>query len=322
MLHAAPMSASIRVDLAAHPKDDCLARQYYLGMKTSTFRCFFMFVKHSASISVLICVVGLILTLVLFFDPIRANWMGAENSSTTTTANTVIEVGAQPVAGKVDPHLIAYVRYRTSGKGTQEYSYQLRMLEDFKLVGENPQSLWRETMRPDLPQHPDVSPIIGNSCLEPHRGEALTNDKDLALAYSNYVGCRVVAEKPDGFDGVNDQDASPEAVIGFLWGTPNHQPVSLSRERCTAEARVWVTTIAQTDDRFILCVMVVDAAEGVVESYAYEQSSDYVFALPQNGSEMASRWRRNPTKRRASAPCKRIFRFRIGSKTIVAENMH
>ncbi|WP_109310404.1 hypothetical protein [Ruegeria sp. AU67] len=260
-----------------------------------------MFIRFSVSISALICVVGLILTLVLFFDPIRANWMGTENSSTETIANTIIEVGAQPVAGTVDPHLIAYVRYRTGHNGTQEFSYQLRMLEDFRFAGDNPQNLWLETMRPDWPQHPDVSPIIGNSCLEPHLGEALTNDKDLALAYSNYVVCRVVAQKPDGFDGVYDQDAFPKAVIGFLWGAPNHQPVSLSRERCNAEARIWATTIAQPDDKFILCVIVVDASEGVVESYAYELSSDYVFALPQSGSEVASRWRRNPTKRRASA---------------------
>ncbi|MBO9445784.1 hypothetical protein [Ruegeria sp. R14_0] len=260
-----------------------------------------MFARYSVSISALICVFGLILALVLFFDPIRASWMGTENSSTATTAKTVTEVGAQPVAGKVDPHLIAYVRYRTGHNGTEEFSYRLRMLEDFKFARENPPSLWLETMRPDWPQHPDVSPIIGNSCLEPHRGEALTTDKDLALAYSNYVVCRVVAEKTDGFDGVYDKDASPKAVIGFLWGKPNHQPVSRSRERCNAEARVWATTIAQPDDRFILCVMVVDAAEGVVESYAYELSPGYVFALPQNGSEMTSRWRRIPTKRRASA---------------------
>ncbi len=260
-----------------------------------------MFVRYLASISALICVVGLILALVLFYDPIRAKWMGTKNSSTATTVKTVIEVGPQPVAGKIYPHLNAYVRFQTGNKGTQEFSYQLRMLEDFKFATENPQSLWLETMRPDWPQHPDVSPIIGNSCLEPHRGEALTNDKDLALAYSNYVVCRVVAEKPDGFDGIYDQDASPKAVIGLLWGAPNHQPVSLSRERCTAEARIWATTIAHPDDKFILCVMVVDAAEGVVESYAYELSSDYVFTLPQNESEMTSRWRRNPTKQRASA---------------------
>ncbi|EEE36294.1 hypothetical protein RKLH11_127 [Rhodobacteraceae bacterium KLH11] len=260
-----------------------------------------MFVRFSASISALICVVGLILALVLLFDPIRTKWMDADSSSSATTARTVIEIGPQPVTGKVDPHLNAYVRFQTSHNESQEFSYQLRMLEDFKFAGENPQTLWLETMRPDWPQHPDVSPIIGNSCLEPHRGEALTNDKNLALAYSNYVVCRVVAEKPDGFDGVYDQDAFPKAVIGLLWSVPNHQPVSLSRERCTAEARIWATTIAQPDDRFILCVMVVDAKEGVVDSYAYELSSDYVFALPQNESEMTSRWRRNPTKRRASA---------------------
>ncbi|KIC40170.1 hypothetical protein RA27_15185 [Ruegeria sp. ANG-R] len=256
-----------------------------------------MFVRYRAWTITLICGAALIIGFGLFFDPIRLVRVGP---GPAISVRTIAEVGPRPVAGKIDPYLDVSVQFQEDGEAGQEYSYHLRLLEDFKFAGGRPWNLWLATMRPDWPQHPDISPIIGNSCLEPHNGEALTGNRKFALSYSEYVVCRVVADKPDGFEGTYNEDAYPKAVIGLLWGTPNHQPVSMSEDRCAAEARIWAATIARPDDRFVLCVMVVDSAEGVVDIYAYELSSDYISALSTNGSGASQRWRLKPTKQRES----------------------
>lgn len=185
-----------------------------------------------------------------------------------------------------------------------ETAFDLHYPSDYNFFHDGYGPLWLANMRPDISNNPQVSPVMGNSCLQTINGENLARGVRYRTGYKEYLVCRVLDEEgPDAPRAYDISKAKP-AVIGVIWANKNHQPIDIPRERCVAEMRIWATEIAKPGDRFMACVFVVSEAPQQVEIFAFEMTKDKIIAV--DGSNEA--W---PRKVVAARDATRLEQYRL-----------
>ena len=55
--------------------------------------------------------------------------------------------------------------------------------------------LWLANWRPDIANNPQVTPVLGNTCLQTHNGENLAPSLRYRTGYAEYIVCRVLEEE-------------------------------------------------------------------------------------------------------------------------------
>lgn len=154
--------------------------------------------------------------------------------------------------------------------------FDLHYPNDYNMFHERFGPLWLANWRPDIANNPQVTPVLGNSCLQTIRGENLAPSSRYRTGYKEYIVCRVLDEEgPDAPRSYDITQARP-AIIGVIWAKQNHQPIDAPRERCVAEARIWSSEIAKPGDRFMACIFVVNEAPQKVETYAFELTDNSI----------------------------------------------
>lgn len=194
----------------------------------------------------------------------------ATASNTVTATASIAPLDGYTYAGQLD----ATITFTEAG-GTKTV-YDLHYPTDYNMFHDGFGPLWLANWNLEIANNPQVSPVLGNSCLQTINGENLAPSPLYQTAYKEYLVCRVLdEERPDAPRSYDITRAKP-AVIGVIWASANHQPMDDPRERCVAEVRIWSTEIAKPSDRFIACVFVISEAPQQVEIYAFELTEDSI----------------------------------------------
>lgn len=175
--------------------------------------------------------------------------------------------------------------------------YDIHYPKDFTFHYEGFGPLWMATWRNDMPQNPEITPLIGNTCLQPNRGENLARGIEFRNGNREYLVCRFLYEISPESDEYYNLDKAAPAVIGLLWANRNHQPIDMPRERCVAEALVWANEIAKPKDQFMACVYVVNEQPQDIQVFAFELTEDAIVEVGGNGQV----WARGKNKARHGA---------------------
>ena len=221
-----------------------------------------------------------------------------EASHTVTAIASIAPLEGYDYAGQLD----ATITF-TDASG-EDTVFDLNYPADYNMFYDGFGPLWLSTWRNDMPNHPDVSPVLGNSCLQTIRNENLAPNVRYQTGYKEYIVCRILDEQmPDTQQIYDIANASP-AVIGVIWTSLNHQPIDYPRERCVAEIRIWSTEIAKPGDRFMACVFVIDEDPQQVEIYTFELTEDRIIEI---GGESEA-WSR---KRVETRDANRLVQYRF-----------
>ena len=222
----------------------------------------------------------------------------AQSEHSLSASAEIAPIDGYTYAGRLDARLTF-----TDAEGG-ETVFDLHYPEDYNFFHDGFGPLWLANMRPDIANNPQVTPVLGNSCLQPIRGEALADNVRYRTGYKEYIVCRVLDEEgPDAPRAYDISKAKP-AVIGLIWANRNHQPIDIARERCVAEARIWSSEVAKPGDRFMACVFVVDEDPAQVETFAFELTPERIIEVGGEGQS----WSRAPVEAR-DAP--RLAQYRL-----------
>ncbi|PTX53794.1 hypothetical protein C8N43_3837 [Litoreibacter ponti] len=185
-----------------------------------------------------------------------------DHSVTATASISPLE--GYTYAGQLD------ARITFTGASGVETVFDLHYPSDYNAFHDGFGPLWLANWRSDAPNNPQVTPVLGNSCLQTINGENLAPSLRYQTGYKEYIVCRVLDEEGQDAPRVYDISKATPAVIGVIWANRNHQPIDYPRERCVAEARIWSTEVAKPGDRFMACVFVVDEEPQQIEIFAFE----------------------------------------------------
>jgi len=233
----------------------------------------------------------------------------AEADHTMSAAASIVRGDGQTGVGQLEAKIIF-----TDAEGAQ-IGYDLHYPKDYGPLPDGQGPLWLANWRPDIPNNPQVSPVIGNSCLQTTAGDNLSPNMRYRTGYREYIVCRVLDE--EGSDSTHHYDithAKP-AVIGVIWASKNHQPMDAPRERCVAEIRIWSTEVAQPGDRFMACVFVIDEEPEQVEIYAFELTGSRIVEIGGPGES----WPRAMVATR-NAP--RLRQYRLMQEWLIDQQAH
>ncbi|MDQ2095059.1 hypothetical protein [Rhodalgimonas zhirmunskyi] len=226
------------------------------------------------------------------------NGRASAASHTVTVAARIAPLDGYTYAGQLD----ATITF-ADADGAQTV-FDLHYPADYNAFHDGFGPLWLANWRPDLANNPQVSPVLGNSCLQTMNGENLAPSLRYRSAYKDYIVCRVLDEEGPNAPRSYDITKAKPAVIGVLWASRNHQPADITRERCIAEARIWSREIAKPEDRFMACVFVVAEKPQQVEVFTFELTGDSIIEVGGAGEG----WSRDPVKTR-EAP--RLTQYRL-----------
>ncbi len=233
----------------------------------------------------------------------------AESNYEVTTSAAVSPLDGYTYAGQLD----ATITY--SDASGAETVFDLHYPTDYNFFHDGFGPLWLANMRPDIADNPQVSPVLGNSCLQTINGENLATNRKYQTGYKEYLVCRVLDEEgPDAPDSYDISKSKP-AVIGVIWTKRNQQPIDAPRERCIAEARIWSVEIAKPGDRFMACLFVVSEAPQQVEVYAFELTDGSIVEI---GGAKES-WPRAAAKAREAT---RLVQYRLIQKWLSDPQAH
>ncbi|GHE97885.1 hypothetical protein GCM10016455_18130 [Aliiroseovarius zhejiangensis] len=233
----------------------------------------------------------------------------AEASHNVTATASIAALDRSSYAGQLD----ATITFTDAG-GT-ETVFDLHYPTDYNLFHDGFGPLWLANLRPDIANNPQVTPVLGNSCLQTINGENLAPSLRYRTGYKEYIVCRVLDEEgPDAPRSYDITQAKP-AVIGLIWANRNHQPMDYPRERCVAEVRIWSTEIAKPGDRFMACVFVVSEEPHQVETYAFELNEDSIVEV---GGASES-WSRAAVETRAAT---RLVQYRLMQEWLADLQIH
>ena len=221
-----------------------------------------------------------------------------EASHKVTTRTSIATIEGTAYAGRLD----ASITFMDAEGAATEFD--LHYPDDFNRFHDGFGPLWLANWRSDIANNPQVTPVLGNTCLQTIRGENLAPAMRYRTGYREYLVCRLLDEEgPDAPRSYDIRQARP-AVVGVIWANRNHQPLDIPRERCVAEVRIWATEIAKPEDRFMACILVVSGQPAEIQVHSFELTGDHIAEIGGAGE----RWPRKPVKMRDAT---RLAQYRL-----------
>jgi hypothetical protein len=237
------------------------------------------------------------------YDTFQRIKSGVSGRSAETSYEVIASASVEPLDGYTYAgQLHANITFADADGA--ETVFDLHYPTDYNTFYDGFGTLWIANWLPYIANNPQVSPVLGNTCLQTHRGENLAPSLRYRTGYSEYIVCRVLDEQGPGAARSYDISTAKPAVIGVIWASRNHQPMDYPRERCIAEARIWSTEIAKPEDRFMACVFVINEEPQQVEVFAFELTEDRIIEVGGEGEG----WSRSAVDTR-DAP--RLVQYRL-----------